>query len=223
MHLFQKCAHQSCEHTWFRQEEIANSITHFGAFVLSLLAFFLLMHRLELTPHTLTTQIACIVYGTAVSLTFLISTLYHYALDHRLKHIMHILDHMAIFLMIAGSYTPFTLITLAGPWGWSLFSVVWGLAIIGIGLKTIFTGKMNILSTSLYILMGWLAVIAIVPIIHALPTMGFVWLLMGGILYTVGVLFYLMESMPFAHTIWHIFVISAWLTQYICIYNYVVL
>ncbi len=155
-------------------------------------------------------------------LTFLISTLYHYAVNHRIKHILHIMDHMAIFLMIAGSYTPFTLITLQGPWGWSLFVVVWSIALVGIILKTLFTGRLNLLSTILYILMGWLAVIAIVPIMHTLAPMGFFWLLLGGLLYTTGVIFYLMESMPFAHTIWHVFVIGGWLAQYICIYHYVV-
>ena len=222
MHLFQKCPHQSCHHTWFRQEEIADSITHFLGFIAAGIAFFLLMRRLAETPHTQTAWNACIVYGLCVMLTFLISATYHYAINHRLKHFLHIMDHMAIFLMIAGSYTPFTLITLAGPWGWSLFAVVWAIALAGILLKTLFTGKMNLLSTILYILMGWLAVIAVVPIIHALPSAGFFWLLFGGILYTVGVLFYLMESMPFAHTIWHLFVIAGWFTQYICIYYYVI-
>jgi hemolysin III len=222
MHLFQQCSHQSCKHTWYRQEEIADSLTHLLAFFGAAFAFFLLLHRLKQTPHDSTAWTACVVYGICVMLTFLISALYHYAVDHRYKHVLHIMDHMAIFLMIAGSYTPFTLITLEGPWGWSLFAVVWTIALIGISLKILFTGRMNLLSTILYILMGWLAVIAIVPIMHALPGMGFFWLLLGGALYTTGVLFYLMESMPFAHTIWHLFVIAGWLAQYICIYAYVI-
>ncbi|MCX7123765.1 MAG: hemolysin III family protein [Gammaproteobacteria bacterium] len=222
MHLFQQCSHQSCKHTWFRQEEIADSLTHFVAFLIAALCFFLLLRRLEQFPHTQTTLNACIVYGLCSMLTFLISAAYHYTLNHKYKHFLHIMDHMAIFLMIAGSYTPFTLITLAGPWGWSLFAVVWAIALVGILLKTLFTGKMNLLSTILYILMGWLAIIAVVPIIHALPMIGFFWLLLGGILYTTGVLFYLMESMPFAHTIWHLFVIAGWFAQYICIYYYVI-
>ncbi len=222
MHLFEPCPHRSCEHTWFRQEEIADSITHFLAFLAAGWAFFLMMRHLERAPHDHIRFIACIVYGVCVMLTFLISACYHYAVNHRLKHFLHIMDHMAIFLMIAGSYTPFTLITLAGPWGWSLFTVVWSIALVGILLKTLFTGRMNLLSTILYILMGWLAVIAIVPIMHALPAAGLFWLLLGGFLYTLGTVFYLMESMPFAHTIWHLFVIAGWLAQYICIYHYVI-
>lgn len=188
--------------------------------IFAVIGLIMMLERANLSGST-RTVLACSIYGGTAIFTFLSSTIYHYTVHHKIKHFFHILDHIAIFLMIAGTYTPFTLITLRGPWGWSLFATTWGLAFFGILFKIVFTGKLNLLSTAIYTLMGWLALIAIVPIMHALPEMGLFWLILGGILYTIGVVFYLMESVPFAHTIWHLFVIAGSITQFICIYQYV--
>lgn len=206
--------------TWFRQEELANTITHSIAFCAALFGLYFLLVRAE-TLGNERTVIACFIYGVSVMATYFISATYHFTMHPRIKHFFHILDHMVIFLMIAGTYTPFTLITLAGPWGWSLFAIVWSIAIFGILFKILFTGRFNVLSTILYLIMGWIALIAIVPIVESLPTIGLVWLIGGGILYTIGIFFYLMESVPFAHTIWHLFVIAGSIAHFVCIYNYV--
>lgn len=218
MRIFKSCHHKECAHTWFRQEEIANGWTHLIALLLSIGGLIFLVHKATSTRDI----VACSVYGASVIFMYSSSAIYHFLLNHRLKRVFHILDHISIFLMIAGSYTPFTLLTLHGPWGWSLFGVVWGIACLGIFFKLFFTGRFNLLSTALYALMGWIALIAIVPITRALPDFAVFLLVLGGVLYTVGMIFYLMESVPFAHTVWHLFVIGGWLTHFACIYFYVV-
>lgn len=206
--------------TWFRQEELANTITHFFAFFVAMWGLYLLLERAQLLGDSRTVT-ACTIYGGSVMTTYFISAVYHFTMRPKVKHVFHILDHMVIFLMIAGTYTPFTLITLAGPWGWSLFIIVWGIALFGLIFKLFFTGRFNVLSTILYLIMGWIALIAIVPIVQALPPAGLFWLILGGLLYTIGILFYLMESVPFAHTIWHLLAMVGSVSHFICIYYYV--
>jgi hemolysin III len=208
------------QHTWFRQAEIANMWSHFFAFIASAFAF----HALIIKSLALNEQavFACGVYGTCVLFTFLASTIYHAVTHPRVKEIFHLLDHLLIYLMIAGTYTPFTLITLKDPWGYILFAIIWTLALFGIVFKIFMMGRAHLFSTILYVLMGWMGVIAIVPIIQALPTAGLAWLVAGGVIYTIGVIFYVLESVPFSHTIWHFFVIAGAFCQFVCIYNYVV-
>jgi len=222
MRLFHKCSHghEACQHNWYQKEELANTITHLAAFLLAIVAFIFLMMRAIQFGHT-ETIIACSIYTVCVLITFLTSAVYHSTRTPRFRRFFHILDHMVIYLMIAGTYTPFTLITLRGTWGWSLFGVIWSLTAIGLVFKLFFTGRFTLFSTALYILMGWMAVIAIVPIINALPIEGLFWLVLGGAFYTLGVIFFLMETIPFAHTIWHLFVIGGALAHFICIYQYV--
>ena len=213
--------HEQHQHTWFRQAEIANMWTHLTAFIIGLIAFHALMRKSFATDNT-TIITAAGIYGLCVLFTFLASTLYHAVTEPRLKEIFHLMDHLLIYLMIAGTYTPFALILLPGFWGHVLFVTIWGLAIFGIIFKIFMLGKMRLLSTILYLFMGWIGVIAIVPIMSALPHAGVMWMLGGGIIYTLGVLFFMLESVPFAHTIWHLFVILGAAFQFICIYNYII-
>lgn len=212
---------RAIEHTWFRQAEIANMWTHFSAFVLGVFAFHALMDKSFVTGNT-TIIFANVVYGLCVLFTFLTSSIYHALTHPRLKEVFHFLDHFLIYLMIAGTYTPFTLILLEKPWN-SIFCLsIWSLAIMGIISVCFLMHKARRLSTVLYVLMGWVGVIAIIPILHILPSSALFWLVGGGIIYTLGVIFYLLESVPFSHTIWHLFVIMGAIFQFVCIYYYVI-
>jgi hemolysin III len=133
-----------------------------------------------------------------------------------------VFDHSAIYVLIAGTYTPFLLVTLNGPWGWSLFGVIWGLAIAGVVFKMFFTGKYDKLSLIIYVLMGWLILIAIVPLIQNLSTMGLIWLLIGGISYSIGAVFYLLNKMPFNHAIFHFWVLGGSICHFFAVFWYVI-
>jgi len=128
-----------------------------------------------------------------------------------------VFDHCAIFLLIAGTYTPFTIVALKGTLGWSLFGIVWGLAALGIVFKLFFTGKMRLLSTITYVLMGWIAIVAVVPISRALQPAALYWLIAGGIAYTAGTLFYHNQRIPYSHAIWHVFVLAGSVSHFIAI------
>ena len=148
------------------------------------------------------------IYGTTLFLLYTLSTLYH-SLRGRAKEIFQKLDHAAIYLLIAGSYTPFTLVTLRGGWGWSLFGVVWGLAIVGIILDSRHKQGSRTWQMVIYFLMGWMILIAMYPLVQNLPTGGLVWLIVGGLFYTSGIIFYALdEKMKHAHGIWHLFVLA---------------
>lgn len=148
-------------------------------------------------------------YGATLILLFLSSTLYHSFSGEKFKEFFQIMDHSAIYLLIAGSYTPICLVTLRGPWGWSLFGVVWGLALCGILIKAIMKGdREHWSSTALYVLMGWLAVIFIKPLIRELPSPALWLIVAGGLCYTFGVIFFVWKSLPFSHAVWHLFVIA---------------
>ena len=161
-------------------------------------------------------------YGATLLLMYSSSTLYH-SVRGRAKDWLRKLDHQSIDLLIAGSYTPFCLVSLRGPWGWSLLGVVWGLAIIG-GLQDLRTrGDARILSVVIYLLMGWAAVVALVPMLNALGRAGFAWVASGGLLYTVGIVFYALDArLKHAHGIWHLFVLAGSAAHFIAILIYVV-
>ena len=162
------------------------------------------------------------VYGTMLLLLYLFSTLYH-SLRGKAKEVFRKLDHYAIYLLIAGTYTPFTLVTLQGAWGWSLFGVVWGMALLGIVVDSLPWDKRRILPVVIYLAMGWLALIALKPLLNALPLAGFAWLLAGGVLYTVGIVFYALERwIKHGHGIWHLFVLAGSACHYFAILFYVV-
>jgi hemolysin III len=148
------------------------------------------------------------VFGATLFLLYLASTLYHAASTPRIKARLRVLDHASIYLLIAGTYTPFTLLPLRGGWGWSLFGVVWGLAVVGVVAKLFWTGRFDGLSTLLYIAMGWVVIVAIVPLFERLGTASLIWLFAGGMAYTVGTIFYATDRIPYFHAVWHVFVLG---------------
>ncbi len=161
------------------------------------------------------------IYGATLVALYAVSTLYH-SFRGNAKDVFRKLDHSAIYLLIAGTYTPFTLVTLRGPWGWSLFGVIWGLAAFGIILDALHGARRRVAPVIIYILMGWMAVFAMKPLLRSLPMPGFAWLLAGGVLYTSGIIFYALdERVPHSHGIWHIFVLGGSICQFIAMLLYV--
>jgi hemolysin III len=166
--------------------------------------------------------VAVSIYGAALVLMYSSSTLYH-SLRGRAKDVLRKMDHQSIYLLIAGSYTPFCLVTLRGPWGWSLLGVVWGLAIVGSLQDLRPRNDARILAVVIYLLMGWAAVVALVPMVDALGRAGFAWVASGGVLYTVGIVFYALDArLNHAHGIWHLFVLAGSATHFVAILLYVV-
>ncbi len=202
-------------------EEIANSVTHgIGALLaiggLAVLVGFASLHGNAW--HIVTSSI----FGGTLILLYVASTLYHSIPNPGIKKILKVIDHSAIFLLIAGTYTPFLLVNLRGPWGWSLFGAVWAIAVTGIILKTTAFGKIRGISTGLYLAMGWIIVIAIKPILSALEPGGLVMLLLGGLAYTGGVVFYAWKKLPYGHAIWHLFVMAGSCCHFFAVLFYVI-
>lgn len=161
------------------------------------------------------------IYGAVLLSLYTLSTLYH-STRGRIKEVFRRLDHCSIYLLIAGTYTPFTLVTLRGAWGWSLFGVIWGLAALGIAQEAWLAKGARIVSLIIYVLMGWLAVIAVSPLIDALTPAGFAWLVAGGLFYTAGIVFYAFdEKLRHGHGIWHLFVLAGSVSHYFAILLYV--
>ena len=161
------------------------------------------------------------VYGACLFSLYAFSTLYH-SLRHRAKAVFRRLDHLAIYLLIAGTYTPFALVTLRGGWGWSLFGAIWGLAAAGMAIEFLPRRGARVLPVVIYVLMGWLVLIALKPLLQALPWAGFVWLLLGGLFYTFGIIFYALDAkLRHAHGVWHLFVLAGSVCHYVAIYLYV--
>lgn len=161
------------------------------------------------------------VYGATLILLYLASTLYH-SVHGRSKQLFQKLDHGAIYLLIAGTYTPFTLVTLRGPFGWTVFGIVWGLAAVGIAYDAGFGGRKRVIPVIIYLTMGWLVVIVVRPLLLVLPVPGFLWLLAGGLLYTGGILFYALDKrLAFGHGIWHLFVLGGSAAHFVAVFQYV--
>jgi hemolysin III len=200
-------------------EEIANSVSH-GVGLLGALAVTPILIVVASKHGGATGIVAASVFGATIILMYLMSTLYHALPDGRAKWVFNVLDHCAIYVLIAGTYTPFTLVVLGGSWGWSMFGVVWSLAILGIVFKAI--GKMRhpILSTTIYVVMGWLVVIAIKPLWHELPLWGVIWLAAGGIAYTLGVAFFAATGLRYNHLVWHLFVLAGTTCHFIAVLKY---
>src|SRR4029077_874496 len=188
-------------------EEIANAITHVIGLLLSIAGFVVLL-ALAALRGTAWHIVACSIYGATLICLYTASTLYHAVISPRVKRALRIFDHSAIYLLIAGTYTPFLLVSLRGPWGWSLFGVIWGLALVGVLFKFWFVERFAILSTAVYIAMGWLVVIAPKPVITHLPLTAIIWLLAGVLAYTGGVIFFAAKRIPYSHAIWHLFVLA---------------
>ncbi len=197
-----------------------NSISHLFGVVFALIGVTILL-TISILKGDLWRIVGFSIYGLAMVTLYTVSTLYH-SLKEPLKSFFQRLDHLSIYLMIAGSYTPFTLLVLQGVWRWSIFGVVWGLAILGICQELMIGKKTRKLSLIIYLLMGWLIVVAMGPLVESLPRSGVVWLAAGGILYTGGVVFYVIDDkMKHAHGIWHLFVLGGSLSQFICLLLYV--
>jgi hemolysin III len=160
------------------------------------------------------------IFGSTLTLTYLSSTLYHSFQSPRVKSVFRVFDHSTIFLLIAGTYTPFTLVTMRGAWGWTLFGLIWGFAVIGIVMKAVFIDRLKALTMIMYVFMGWLVVIALKPLLASLPVEGFVWLLIGGLSYTIGLIFFAWNSLPFNHAIWHLFVLGGSVCHFFCMFFY---
>ena len=199
-------------------EEIANSISHGTGFLAALIAFPVLV--LGAARHGPAAVIGAAAFAATTLLLYLTSTLYHALAPNRAKHVFQILDHGAIYLLIAGTYTPFTLGVLRGPWGWTLFGLIWALAVAGVVLKSVGGVGHPRLSTGLYIAMGWLILAAAKPLWHAMPAWGLFWLAAGGLAYTAGVAFYAADRMRYAHFLWHLFVLAGTGCHFIAVLRY---
>ncbi|MCK9557107.1 MAG: hemolysin III family protein [Candidatus Cloacimonetes bacterium] len=190
-----------------RPEEVANAITHgigVGLAIAALVVLVVFAARINDTWKVVSFSI----YGTTMIILFLSSTLYHSFPQPYVKRFFRILDHSSIFLLIAGTYTPVTIGTMRGGWGWALFGVIWGLTLLGIVLKIFAMKKLKLVSLVVYLLMGWIIVIAIKPLMESVPPMFLTWMLLGGFAYTFGVIFYVAKKMPYHHAVWHLFVLA---------------
>jgi hemolysin III len=200
-------------------EEIANSVTHGVGWLLSTAALVFLV-AVAVAAGDAWRVTAASVYGATLVLLYATSTLYHALPGRRVKAVFQRLDHAAIYLLIAGTYTPFVLGPLRGVWGWSLFGVVWGLAALGVVLKSVFGARLGVLSTAVYLVMGWLVVIAATPLAQRVPSAGLRWLVAGGVLYTAGVIFFAWERLRYAHAVWHLFVLAGSAAHFCAVVNY---
>ena len=202
-------------------EHLADAITHGLGALLAIIGLVVLVVRAALYGNTWLV-VACSVFGATLVMMYVASTLYHSIPLPRARRVLRIIDHSLIFLLIAGTYTPFTLVTLQGPWGWSLFGFTWGLAVIGIGLKIFFTGRYEKISLAVYLLMGWCAIVAIKPLIDKLEPAGLALLASGGLTYSGGVAFYTWSRLRYHHAIWHLFVLAGSVLHWFTVYYYVV-
>jgi len=201
-------------------EELANVITHGIGVALGIAGLSVLV--VGAARHgDIWRTVSFSIYGATLILLYLASAFYHGARTPLAKRRLQFFDHVAIYLLIAGTYTPFTLVSMRGTWGWTMFGLIWGLALTGLLLNVFFFGRLGVLSTILYLLMGWLVVIAIKPVMDALSMRGLVWLVAGGLSYTVGVIFYAWHRLPYAHPIWHLFVLAGSAFHYFAIFFYV--
>ncbi|MCF6365904.1 MAG: hemolysin III family protein [Bacteroidales bacterium] len=204
-----------------KTNEIINCTTHLIGLGLSITALVLMIVRSAIYGSAISVVSAAI-FGASLVVLYLASTLYHAAKNVKIKAKLNKFDHSAIYVLIAGTYTPFTIVALQGGWGWSIFGVQWGLAAIGILFKIFwYKKKFRVISAYAYIAMGLVMLIAIRPLFDSLSTAGLIWLGIGGIVYIVGVFFYLSKKIPFSHGIWHLFVIGGSFAHFIAIYNYV--
>ena len=202
-------------------EEVAHAVTHGLGAVLAIVGLVALVVRAELYGDYWAVLSAAI-FGSTLVMMYVASTLYHSIPLPRARHILRVIDHSMIYLLIAGSYTPITLISLHGAWGWSLFTFVWVLALFGVVFKIYATGKYEKLSLAIYLGMGWAAVVAIGPLLEHVPRGGLIMMLIGGITYSGGVLFYTWERLRYHHAIWHLFVLGGSVMHYLGVFYYVI-
>lgn len=201
-------------------EEKINIASHAIGFLLSVVALFLLVKHASLSGGVLHI-VSFSIYGASLIVLYASSTFYHSAKEPKLRNRLRVFDHASIYVLIAGTYTPYALITLNGELGWILFSMSWGIASIGIVLKLFFTGKYKLISTLMYIFMGWMIVFFINPLIDALSSDGLIWLVVGGISYTVGAVLYSIKKIQFNHAIFHIFVLVGSFSHFASVFFHV--
>ena len=208
-------------HTHFHLGDIlANAITHGVGVVLAIAgSVYLIMSCAHASAWVIA---SCSVFAFTLILVYLCSTLYHSLVRTRARHVFHVLDHSAIYLLIAGTYTPFTLVSLRGPVGWTLFACVWILAVAGVIFKSFAVGKFAVASATVYLVQGWLVVFAARPLLHAVSPHGLVWLGIGGLAYTSGIVFFALDRIRYFHAAWHIFVLIGSVAHYVAILFYVV-
>ncbi len=202
-------------------EEVANVLTHSIGIALGIagLAILVVFASMKGDPWKI---VSFSIYGASIIILYSTSTVYHAIKNITLKKIFQIIDHSSIFILIAGTYTPFVLVNMRGPWGWSLFGVIWGLAIAGIIIKTALGTGGDKLSTVIYLAMGWIIVVAFKKMIASIPLMGIIWLVIGGLCYSLGTIFFLLDNkLPFNHSIWHLFVLAGSVTHFFGIFFYV--
>jgi hemolysin III len=208
-------------------EEVAHSAihalgSHLGAAMLALMVVF----GVQSGEQVAWKVVSAAIFGSSIILLYTVSSAYHAITHPRTKQILKVCDHMAIYILIAGSYTPFLLVMLRPEYpviAWTIFGIVWGLTIMGIIFKVFFTGRLRLVSTLAYVGMGWIIVFAIKPLMATLPTAGLVWLLIGGLCYTLGAIFYLWRLMPFHHAVWHLCVLAGTLCHFFAVLFYVMM
>ena len=210
MNLDDRLAHYS------PQEELANRVTHGVAALASVPALVVLIIAAAATgdPYRL---VASAVFAGSLTLFYTISTLYHSLRSQRARYVFRVLDHAGIFLVIAASYTPFTLVSMRTGHGWLLFGVVWSLAIAGVVFKSLMTHRLRFLAPVFFIALGWLIVVDLEGLLAAVPPPGVAWLVAGGVAYTVGIIFYAIDRIPYPHAIWHLFVIAGSACHYLAV------
>lgn len=206
---------------YHKSEEKLNVITHGIGLILSIIGLVLLVvHASEI--GTIIHLLSFVIFGVSLILLYGASTAYHYFQQPDIRRKLNILDHAAIYVLIAGTYTPFALITLQGILGWIIFGIIWGLALIGVSLKLFYTGRFDKISTVAYVAMGWIVIFVIKDLIANLPINGLFWLLAGGIFYTVGAILYSISALKFNHAIFHVFVLLGSFSHFMSIYCYVI-
>ncbi len=203
-----------------KKEEIVNSTIHGIGAALAIAALVVLV-VFAANKGNAWQVVSFSIYGSSMILLYLASTFYHAFSNPKVKSVFKVFDHASIYLLIAGTYTPFLLVNLRGPMGWSLFGIVWGLAVAGVVFKIFFIHRFNKISTLIYILMGWMIIVAMKEMVSAIAFSGIVWLFIGGLFYTVGTIFYLNKKMRYSHSIWHIFVLGGSISHFISIFFYV--
>ena len=207
-------------HVFSKQEELANSITHGVGVLLSISALVILIVYSSLYG-SVWHIVSFTIFGVTMLLLYTSSTLLHSFPEGKVKDIFEILDHSSIYFFIAGTYTPFLLVVIKGTLGWSLFGIVWGLAIAGTVFKCFFVKKYLFSSTALYVVMGWLIVFAWKPLVNNLDSQGMTYLIIGGALYTLGAIFYVWRGFRYHHAVWHLFVLAASVVHFFCVLFYV--
>jgi hemolysin III len=208
-------------HRFSLAEEIAHAITHGIGLLLSIAALVMLVVFASLRGNAWHI-VSVSIYGSTLILLYAASTVYHALPSSRAKGVWRHLDHAAIYLLIAGTYTPFALVNLRGGWGWSLFGVVWGLAVLGVVFETVATKRLRMLSLVLYLGLGWLGAIAVKPVLSAVATGGVILMVLGGLAYTGGVVFYRWRKLPYNHAVWHVFVLVGSACHFFAILFYVI-